>query len=144
MSQHDPGYPSYTTSNNTVPTTGGIYNRAGRGYPDISANGLNGAVVVGGQAGTSGGTSQSAPLVAGLVNRVINERIKAGKKGPVGFLNPTFYQHPEVLNDITVGDQRFGGPSTAGHDNQPSACGNNVSSIPGPNFICLTFLLTPD
>lgn len=62
--------------------------------------------------------------MAGLVNRVINERIKAGKKGPLGFLNPTLYQHPEIFNDITVGDQRFGGPKATGHDNQPSACGN--------------------
>jgi len=30
------------------------------------------------------------------------ERIAAGK-GPIGFVNPVLYEHPEVLNDIVNG-----------------------------------------
>lgn len=129
FSQHDPGYQSYNTTDGTVPDNGGIYNRVGRGYPDVSANGLFGVVVVNGQEGTSGGTSQSAPIFAALINRIINERIKAGKKGPLGFLNPVLYQNPSMFNDITSGDQHLGGQNG---DNQPSACGNNgFSAVQG-------------
>ncbi|OAA55092.1 Peptidase S8/S53, subtilisin/kexin/sedolisin [Cordyceps fumosorosea ARSEF 2679] len=127
--QHDPGYKSYNTTDGTIPNNGGIYNRAGRGYPDVSANGLYGVVVVNGREGTSGGTSQSAPIFAALINRIINERIKAGKQGPLGFLNPTLYQNPGMFNDITSGDQHLGGPNG---DGAPSECGNNgFSAVPG-------------
>lgn len=32
----------------------------------------------------------------------MEERVAAGK-GPLGFINPVLYRHPEVLNDITNG-----------------------------------------
>jgi tripeptidyl-peptidase-1 len=32
----------------------------------------------------------------------VEERIKVGK-GALGFVNPTLYEHPEVLNDIVNG-----------------------------------------
>lgn len=35
------------------------------------------------------------------INRINEERIAAGKS-VLGFLNPTLYAHPEILNDITV------------------------------------------
>ncbi|KAM3484104.1 hypothetical protein MY8738_002543 [Beauveria namnaoensis] len=129
FSQHDPGYKSYNTTDGVIPSNSGIYNRAGRGYPDVSANGLYGVVVVNGREGTSGGTSQSAPIFAALINRIINERIKAGKKGPLGFLNPTLYQNPSVFNDIVSGDQHLGGPQG---DESPSECGNKgFSAVKG-------------
>ncbi|KAJ6786544.1 hypothetical protein PWT90_07545 [Aphanocladium album] len=131
FSEHDPGYKSYNTSENKIPDDGGIYNRVGRGYPDVSANGLNGVVVVNGKEGTSGGTSQSAPIFAALITRIINERIKNGKKGPLGFLNPALYQNPDMFFDITSGDQHMGGPWWGG-DDQPSACGNKgFSAVEG-------------
>lgn len=55
-----------------------------------------------GRFGTEGGTSASSPIFASLVNRIIEERIAVGK-GPLGFINPVLYTHPEVLNDITNG-----------------------------------------
>ena len=48
------------------------------------------------------GTSASAPIVASLFNRIVEERLRAGK-GPLGFINPTIYSHPEALNDIVSG-----------------------------------------
>ena len=48
------------------------------------------------------GTSASAPIFASIVNRLNEERILAGK-GPMGFLNPTLYSHPEMFNDIVEG-----------------------------------------
>lgn len=51
---------------------------------------------------SAGGTSASAPIFASVINRINEERIAVGK-GPVGFINPTLYAHPEALNDITNG-----------------------------------------
>ncbi|CEJ93720.1 Putative Alkaline serine protease AorO [[Torrubiella] hemipterigena] len=109
FSQYDPGYKFYNTTNGTIPNNGGIYNRSGRGYPDVSAVGLHGVVIVKGNGTTlGGGTSMSAPIFAGLINRIINERITAGKMGPLGFLNPTLYQNPDMFNDIISGDEHLG------------------------------------
>ncbi|OHW92825.1 pro-kumamolisin [Colletotrichum incanum] len=77
--------------------------RAVRGFPDISANGANYVTAVNGKFSLSFGTSASAPVVAAVVNIINEKRIDAGKK-PVGFINPTLYAHPEVLNDVTNGD----------------------------------------
>jgi tripeptidyl-peptidase-1 len=51
---------------------------------------------------TAGGTSASAPIFSSVINRINEERIAIGK-GPVGFINPTLYAHPEVLNDVYSG-----------------------------------------
>ncbi|KAK6428759.1 Tripeptidyl-peptidase sed1, partial [Oleoguttula sp. CCFEE 5521] len=84
-------------------TNGGIYNRAGRGYPDFSAIGDN--VVIGGQGRflRIGGTSASSPAFAAILTRINEERI-AERKSTIGFVNPALYAHPEVLHDITVGN----------------------------------------
>ncbi|KAJ4422609.1 hypothetical protein N0V82_002728 [Gnomoniopsis sp. IMI 355080] len=99
---HDPPYPYYYDGNYLNATNGGLYNRNGRGIPDVAANGDNIALFVGGEFGTEGGTSASSPIFASLVNRIVEERLKIGK-GPLGFINPVLYQHPEVLNDIKNG-----------------------------------------
>ena len=99
-------------------TSGGIYNRIGRGIPDVSANGDNIAVIIpqtfgiacahleqiynGGNFTLSGGTSASTPIFASVINRINEERINAGK-GSIGFLNPSLYANPSMLNDITNG-----------------------------------------
>ncbi|KAK4539363.1 hypothetical protein LTR36_010993 [Oleoguttula mirabilis] len=101
FAEHDPGYPYYS-GNQSLGANGGLYNRSGRGYPDVSANGDNIAVYVGGEATLEGGTSASTPIFASIVNRINEERIAIGK-GPVGFINPVLYSHPEVLNDIVNG-----------------------------------------
>jgi tripeptidyl-peptidase-1 len=77
-----------------------LYNASGRGFPDVSANGLNTVVIYEGQQTESGGTSASAPIFASIINLINEERLKANKS-PVGFLNPTLYQHPEVFNDVS-------------------------------------------
>ncbi|KAI8633240.1 putative protease S8 tripeptidyl peptidase I [Xylariaceae sp. FL1651] len=111
---HNPPYPYYSALapnalNPVLPNitalagdTGGIYNRIGRGIPDVAANGDNIAVYVNGEFQTSGGTSASTPIFASILNRINEERIAVGK-GPVGFVNPVLYANPGVLNDITNG-----------------------------------------
>ncbi|GJC97441.1 pro-kumamolisin [Colletotrichum higginsianum] len=77
--------------------------RTVRGFPDISANGANYVTAVNGKFSLSFGTSASAPVVGSIINLINEKRIEAGKK-PVGFVNPTLYAHPEILNDVTNGD----------------------------------------
>ncbi|KAK5108167.1 hypothetical protein LTR62_008698 [Meristemomyces frigidus] len=98
---HDPGY-AYYSGDEPLGANGGLYNRSGRGYPDVSANGDNMAVYVGGKATREGGTSASTPIFASIITRINEERLAIGKT-PVGWINPVLYSHPEVLNDITNG-----------------------------------------
>ncbi|KAK0805019.1 hypothetical protein LTR75_007450 [Friedmanniomyces endolithicus] len=100
FADYNPPYPYYY--NGQYNSSDGLYNRNGRGIPDVAANGDNIAVYVGGKFTLEGGTSASSPIFGALVTRINEERIRAGK-GPVGFINPTLYEHPYVLNDIVNG-----------------------------------------
>ncbi|KAK5135062.1 hypothetical protein LTR08_005722 [Meristemomyces frigidus] len=100
FADHNPPYPYYF--NGQYNSSDGLYNRNGRGIPDVAANGDNLATYVDGNFTLEGGTSASSPIFAALVNRINEERIKAGK-GPVGFINPVLYNNPGVLNDIVNG-----------------------------------------
>jgi tripeptidyl-peptidase-1 len=82
----------------------------------VSSLGLKLATVYLGNAYGIGGTSASAPTVAAIVTLLNEERLQAGK-GPIGFLNPTFYKHPEAFNDITEGGNP--GCGTEGFKAQP-------------------------
>lgn len=88
--------PSYTSSQ---------YNNSGkaRGYPDISANGVNYVVAVDGQFSLIYGTSASAPVVGAMFTLINAKRAEKGKK-PIGFVNPTLYANPGMFNDITFGN----------------------------------------
>lgn len=143
--RHNPNYFAYNTSDGVIPTTGGIYNRGGRAYPDVSALGDNGLVVVRGQLGLSGGTSMSAPIVGAIITRINEQRLSLGK-GPVGFINPALYGAYDsgisgFFHDVVTGNQALGG---VGGDRGHSACGNTgfscvqgwdpVSGLGTPNY----------
>lgn len=99
----DPHYKFYESKhNNSFGANGGIYNRVGRGYPDVGAIGDNVVMFNMGLPTLVGGTSASAPTWASLLTRVNEERLAAGKS-TVGFVNPALYAHPEVFHDITQG-----------------------------------------
>ena len=76
--------------------------RAGRGIPDVSANGFGLQYYVRGDLSSTEGTSLSTPIFASMITLVNEERTAVGK-GPVGFVNPVLYAHPEIFNDITNG-----------------------------------------
>ena len=42
-----------------------------------------------------------------MFNRIIEERIRAGKRGPIGFVNPTIYKHPEIWTDVVKGNNGY-------------------------------------
>ncbi|XXG96353.1 hypothetical protein Hte_002635 [Hypoxylon texense] len=83
----------------------GRFNKLGRGYPDVAANGDHFVISSGGELLRIGGTSASAPLWGSVVTLINEERLAVGK-GPVGFIHQVLYSHPEVFKDITKGDNR--------------------------------------
>ncbi|KAF2223360.1 putative alkaline serine protease AorO [Elsinoe ampelina] len=96
-------YPFYeSVDNSSFNEDGGIYNRAGRGYPDVAGLGDKIAIVGNLRPLLIGGTSASAPLFASILVRINEDRIALGKS-PVGFVNPVVYAHPEAFNDVTTG-----------------------------------------
>ena len=117
-----PSYQSAAVNNYTTnyPTdySSDIYNNSGnsRAYPDVSAIGLNIPTVYLGSTYGIGGTSASTPIWGSIVTLLNEARIAAGK-GPIGFLNPTLYAHPEAFNDITVGGNP--GCGTEGFNAEP-------------------------
>lgn len=108
-----------------------VYNDSGnaRGFPDVAAIGLNVATVFNGKTLGVGGTSASCPIVAGIVTLLNEERLKLGK-GPIGFLNPTFYANPDAFNDITIGSNP--GCGTGGFNATPGW--DPVTGLGTPNF----------
>jgi tripeptidyl-peptidase-1 len=77
------------------------YNSSGRGYPDVSAVGLNVLLYVSGQPNFVGGTSASAPIFASIITLINEQRLAAGKS-TVGFVNPTLYKNPTAFTDVNT------------------------------------------
>ncbi|KKK13562.1 hypothetical protein P175DRAFT_0483455 [Aspergillus ochraceoroseus IBT 24754] len=98
----DPEYPYYSGLNVDVNTTTGLYNRIGRAFPDVAANGAYFPSFLDGALYHFFGSSLAAPLWASVITLINEDRLAAGKS-TVGFLNPVLYAHPYVLNDITNG-----------------------------------------
>lgn len=73
-----------------------------RGFPDVSANGVNYALPVNSKWIRLYGTSASAPTFGAIITMINSARLDAGK-GPVGFVNPALYANPSMMNDITSG-----------------------------------------
>ncbi|PFH44680.1 hypothetical protein AMATHDRAFT_167920, partial [Amanita thiersii Skay4041] len=111
----------------------GLFNRNGRGIPDVSAQGDFFRIFLGGVPKKIGGTSASAPTFAGIIAILNDDRLKNGKP-PLGFLNPWLYsQGFNGLNDITVGNN--GGCGTPGFS---AAKGwDPVTGLGTPNTVAL-------
>lgn len=91
---------------------------AGRGYPDIAAQGQYFAYVWNGTEGVISGTSASTPLMAGIIAMVNDALISSGKP-TLGFLNPWLYQKgykgfTDILSGSAVGCQTDGFPAVKG------------------------------
>lgn len=118
-------------ANHLPPYTAAQYNNSQmtRGYPDISANGANYVVAIDGTFSLVYGTSCSSPVVGSILTLVNEARLTIGKSS-IGFINPTLYANPGILNDITSGgNQGCGTPgftATTGWD--------PVTGLGTPNF----------
>ena len=86
-----------------------LYNASGRGYPDVSMlGGVQNAYCIAPRPASwygIGGTSASAPAFAGVVAKLNNERLRAGK-APMGFINPFLYANPQAFNDVIFGENK--------------------------------------
>ncbi|KAF3163032.1 hypothetical protein TWF751_010474 [Orbilia oligospora] len=109
-----------TDPNQGIGSGGGLYNRGGRGYPDVAALGYNILIFTRGLPASVGGTSASAPIWAAMLTRVNEERLKRNMP-TIGFVHPALYQNAALFNDIIVGNNpggcsRTGFPTAAGWD----------------------------
>jgi tripeptidyl-peptidase I len=87
----------------------GTYNASGRAYPDVAALAAFGIPLCtyGGCSG-SGGTSASAPTVAGMLSLINDARLNSGLK-PLGFINTKLYSlmadaatYAECFTDVGI------------------------------------------
>ncbi|KAF8308704.1 subtilisin-like protein [Clavulina sp. PMI_390] len=92
-------------------TASGDYNKSGRAFPDVSAQGSRQDVVVKGVTELVGGTSASAPIVASGLT-LLNDLLITAGKATVGWANPTFYANPSAFTDVTSGGSFECGRST--------------------------------
>lgn len=84
----------------------GLYNPAGRAFPDISGQAYSYHVLDSGRDILVGGTSASSPTVAAIFSLLNDARLQAGQP-PMGFLNPWLYEVGLAgLTDITTGGSR--------------------------------------
>lgn len=104
MPAYQKGAVSTFLQDHTPPYSSKRYNNTGttRAFPDVSANGANYRVALEGGYSLVYGTSASAPVFAAILARLNEARARIGK-GPVGFVNPTFYENPWLFKDITEG-----------------------------------------
>ena len=101
----------YLSNSSVVEFAGGngtIFNRLGRGYPDISALAHKFYIEINGQVSSVDGTSAASPTIAGIIGLMNAHRLKNGKK-VLGFINPLLYKiwthtNGRAFNDITVGN----------------------------------------
>ena len=83
-------------------TYSGLYNKSGRGVPDVAAVAQNIEIYQEGSPVGAEGTSAATPIFASVIS-VINDELIAAGKSPLGFLNPFVYANPSIFTDITNG-----------------------------------------
>ncbi|KAF9629650.1 Peptidase S8/S53 subtilisin/kexin/sedolisin [Lasiodiplodia theobromae] len=103
----------------------GMYNKTGRGYPDVATHGANHVFVWNGTEHPISGTGQAAALHAGILGLVNDARLNGtngtSPRPALGFLNPWLYSRGwRVYTDVTrgraVGCGTDGFPATEGWD----------------------------
>lgn len=98
----------------------GLYNKNGRGYPDIAAQGQRFVTIWDGRVVLLDGTSASTPT-ASAVLALVNDALLAAGKPALGFLNPWLYRFgynafTDILSGSAIGCGGDGFPAKAGWD----------------------------
>ncbi|KIX94599.1 uncharacterized protein Z520_09645 [Fonsecaea multimorphosa CBS 102226] len=98
----------------------GLYNRSGRAYPDIAAQGYKYLIFLGQSPRSVDGTSCSAPTMASIFS-LVNDALAAAGKPPMGWLNPWLYSKgfaafTDVVNGSSVGCNGPGFGASKGWD----------------------------
>ncbi|KAJ7860359.1 family S53 protease [Mycena leptocephala] len=110
----------------------GLYNPAGRGFPDVASE-FEVYIVNAGGVTSIGGTSCASPIFASFI-ALVNDRLIAANKPVLGFLNPLLYSTGKGgLDDVTVGGSSgcgsaVGWPATTGWD---AVTGLGTPDFPG-------------
>ncbi|KDQ08888.1 hypothetical protein BOTBODRAFT_37586 [Botryobasidium botryosum FD-172 SS1] len=118
-------------------TYDGLYNRTGRGYPDVAALGTSFRIIYQGRDVGIGGTSASSPAFAAVIS-LVNDALIAKGRPPLGWLNPWLYSTGyAALNDITSGSNP--GCNTTGFAAGPGW--DPVTGFGSPNFEKILALL---
>lgn len=111
---------AYVTSLGTLAK--GDYTTTGRAFPDVAAQGSQQPVVVSGRTESVGGTSASAPIVAGGLG-LLNRLLQNAGKSTTGWIHPTLYAASGAFTDVTSGgayscgsSSTLGFPAKAGWD----------------------------
>jgi hypothetical protein len=73
------------------------------------------------------GTSCAAPTFSGVISLLNDLRLAAGKSA-LGFLNPLLYQNPQILTDITAGNNP--GCNTDGFEAAPGWVRSRCCKVP--------------
>jgi len=128
------------------------WNSKGRGYPDISAIGLNYFVIWSQQIVPIGGTSSSGPVIGGILSLLNDIRLRKGLP-TLGLVNPTLYslaektQNGAYFNDVSVGTNYNGDLQLMKDPQYPTFCPYGFSTAVGwdavtglgsPNFKMLS------
>jgi len=108
----------------------GLYNKGGRAYPDVAAQGNHDAIVWNNTIRTVGGTSASSPTFAAVIS-LVNDALIAKGRPVLGFLNPWLYSRGyKALTDVVSGSSY--GCNTTGFPAQPGW--DAVTGFGTPNF----------
>ncbi|KAI0777411.1 family S53 protease [Trametes elegans] len=114
-------------------TNAGLFNRSGRAFPDISAQGERVEIVLEGRTTQVAGTSCSAPITASVF-ALLNDELASQGKPPLGFLNPLLYSTAKgAFTDITSGSN-----PGCGTNGFPALTGwDPVTGFGTPNYAAL-------
>ncbi|KAG8529959.1 uncharacterized protein KY384_005440 [Bacidia gigantensis] len=98
----------------------GLYNKSGRAYPDISAQGQHYVTIWNGSVTLLDGTSASCPTASSILT-LVNDALVAAGKPVLGFLNPWLYSKgyaafTDILSGSAIGCNSDGFPATKGWD----------------------------
>lgn len=115
----------------------GLYNRSGRGYPDVSAQSQSFITIWDGHQVLLDGTSASTPTVA-AVFALLNDALLSAGRPPLGLINPWLYSigqygFTDVVSGSAIGCNTTGFECSQGWD--------PVTGFGTPNFPKLMKLL---
>ncbi|KAI0034121.1 tripeptidyl peptidase A [Vararia minispora EC-137] len=118
----------------------GLFNRSGRGIPDVAAQADRFRIFLSGRPVSIGGTSAATPTFAGIISLLNSARLSKGLPS-LGFINPLLYSdHANTtFNDITVGNNP--GCGTKGFN--ATAGWDPVTGFGTPNFGKLLRIVAP-
>ena len=113
-----------------------LWDKNGRGLPDVSAVGVDYKVYTNGGAQGVSGTSASCPAVAGIF-ALVNDQLLAAGKNPLGFVNPFIYAHQDAFRDITKGFNNGGSFHILSHGFYATKGWDPLTGVGTPNYVAL-------